>query len=58
MRAMTRRALGLKENARHVIGCLFTQDMDVQNACDDKASTVHQSLPQRPIRPSGFGLCT
>jgi hypothetical protein len=32
------------DSARHVIGCRLTQDTMVQNACDDVASTNHQSL--------------
>jgi hypothetical protein len=32
------------QSAHHVIGCHQTQETRVNNACDDVASTVHQSL--------------
>ena len=32
------------DSARHVMGCHLTQSMRVQNAFDDVASTIHQSL--------------
>jgi hypothetical protein len=35
---------GLMDSARHVIGCHLTQETGVQNAFDDVASTIHQSL--------------
>ena len=37
---------GLKDSARHVIGCLLTQYTRIQYAFDDVASTIHQSLLQ------------
>jgi len=32
------------DGAHHVIGCRFAQEMRVQNACDDVASTMYRSL--------------
>jgi len=36
--------VGLIDGACHVIGCRLTQELRVQKACDDVASTVHQSV--------------
>ena len=36
---------GLMDSACHVIGCQSTQEARVQNAFDDVASTIHQTLP-------------
>jgi len=33
------------DSARHVRGCKASQETRVQNAFDDVASTIHQSLP-------------
>jgi hypothetical protein len=35
---------GLTHSARHVIGCRISQDTRVQNAFDDVASTIYQSI--------------
>ena len=43
LRFMTWRALSM-DSARHVIGCHVTPVARVQNAFDDVASTIHQSL--------------
>jgi hypothetical protein len=44
---------GLMDSARHVIGCHSTQETRVQNACDDVASTIHQSLAGGVLRVIG-----
>jgi len=36
---------GLTDTARHVIGWHVTQETGVQNAFDDVASNIRQSLP-------------
>jgi len=41
-------------SARHVIGCHLTQGTRVQNAFDDVASTIHQSLADGAIVVSGI----
>ena len=44
---------GLMDSAHHVIGCRLTQETRVQNALDDMASTVHQSLTCGGSRKEG-----
>jgi len=43
MRSMTWQAL--MDDALHVTECRVTQETKVQNAFDDVASTIRQSLP-------------
>jgi hypothetical protein len=42
--SVTRRALGLADIARHVIGCHVTRETRVQGALDDMASNLCQAL--------------
>ena len=40
------------DSACHVMGCHITQEIRVQNAFDDVASTIHQSLTRGPaVKP-------
>jgi len=41
---LARGGQGLMDSARHVIGCNACQEMRVQNACDDVASIIPESL--------------